>query len=171
MRYSLKGALNQAGIEEYVKKILSHYDQHGYGLWGLVLKETGELIGIAGLIDQIVDDITLFLHDLIDGNKRNLVVAPNTKMSFSISRIYAHRFFGFTNCYGTFLSDSWARDLLVQFKPVPNNVIKPLKERLRLVQKIMQLLIQLRALLIEQKMKEKAFGSVGDRECEGFINQ
>ncbi len=57
MRYSLKGALDRDGIVESVEKIVAHYDTHGYGLWGLVLKETNQLIGIAGLINQLVDDL------------------------------------------------------------------------------------------------------------------
>lgn len=56
MKYSLKGALNEEGIKEYIDKILSHYDRHGYGLWGIVQKGTDELIGIAGLIYQILED-------------------------------------------------------------------------------------------------------------------
>lgn len=56
MRYSLRGALDEEGIKEYVNKIQSHYERHGYGLWGIVQKSTDELIGIAGLIYQIVED-------------------------------------------------------------------------------------------------------------------
>jgi len=55
MRYSLKGALDREGVLESVKTIRAHYEQHGYGLWGLILKETNQLIGIAGLVNQTVD--------------------------------------------------------------------------------------------------------------------
>jgi len=56
MRYSLKGALDESGIKDYINKILSHYELYGYGLWGLVLKETREIVGIAGLISQSIED-------------------------------------------------------------------------------------------------------------------
>ena len=57
MRYSLKGPLDEVGIIEYVNRIRAHYERHGYGLWSLILKETDELIGIAGLIYQLVEDV------------------------------------------------------------------------------------------------------------------
>lgn len=36
---------------------LGHYEQHGFGLWATILRETGELIGRCGLIVQEVDGI------------------------------------------------------------------------------------------------------------------
>lgn len=57
MRYSLKGALNEEGICEQIKKNMAHYERHGYGIWCLVLKKTLEVIGVAGLIYQIVEDV------------------------------------------------------------------------------------------------------------------
>lgn len=57
MRYSLKGALDESGIAEYVNKILLHYERHNYGLWVVILRETEQVIGLAGLIYQLVDDV------------------------------------------------------------------------------------------------------------------
>lgn len=56
MKYSLKGPLNAEEIKDYVTKILSHYQRYGYGLFGVVEKESAKLIGLAGLISQTVED-------------------------------------------------------------------------------------------------------------------
>lgn len=56
MRFSLKGPLDREGIAKYVKEVLSHYEKHGYGLWALISKKNGELIGLSGLINQTLDD-------------------------------------------------------------------------------------------------------------------
>ena len=56
MRYSLKGALDEEGIREYLRTIiLDHYEKHGFGLWAVVHKEDDQLIGYAGLICQTID--------------------------------------------------------------------------------------------------------------------
>lgn len=56
MRFSLKGPLDREGIADYLKGMLSHYEKFGFGLWVLISKEKGELIGLAGLINQTLDD-------------------------------------------------------------------------------------------------------------------
>lgn len=55
-KYSLKGALDEEGIALYVKEILEHYKEYGHGLWCVTLKETGEIIGLAGLLHQVIYD-------------------------------------------------------------------------------------------------------------------
>ena len=63
---------------------------------------------------QTEEDVASFLDDLIKGNKRNLVVAPNTTLDFSINRVNPHRFYQRgTECNGSF-PDSWGRDLLLK---------------------------------------------------------
>lgn len=83
----------------------------------------------AGAVDpfdkQIQEDITLFLFDLINGNKRALKVEPGTTLNFAISRVQPHRFFGQTDCYGSYIADSFFRDQLVAYKPVPLPVPTP----------------------------------------------
>lgn len=57
MEYSLNGALDQKGILKYLKeRILVSCEKQGYGLWALIHQETGEFIGIAGLMNQIIDE-------------------------------------------------------------------------------------------------------------------
>jgi len=56
MEFSTTGVLNKKEIEEtFSKRILKHYKEYGYGLWAVILKENNQLIGFAGLINQIVD--------------------------------------------------------------------------------------------------------------------
>ncbi|MCX6991053.1 MAG: GNAT family N-acetyltransferase [Chlamydiae bacterium] len=58
MRFSLTGPMNQALAEEYFqRRILGHYQSHGFGLWALFLEDTKEFIGLAGLISQTIDGI------------------------------------------------------------------------------------------------------------------
>ena len=44
-----------AGVEEWIARNRARYAADGHGLWGMVLKATGELVGDCGLIRQEVD--------------------------------------------------------------------------------------------------------------------
>jgi [ribosomal protein S5]-alanine N-acetyltransferase len=44
--------------QNWIKKNQERYQEDGYGLWGICLKETDELIGDCGLVKQKVDDKT-----------------------------------------------------------------------------------------------------------------
>lgn len=55
MRYPLKRPLDESGVAEFIHEILSHYEKYNYGLWALFNNESGELIGLAGLIRQRID--------------------------------------------------------------------------------------------------------------------
>jgi RimJ/RimL family protein N-acetyltransferase len=46
---------DRAGVEEWIARNLRRYVEHGHGLWGMVLKASGELIGDCGLTVQSVD--------------------------------------------------------------------------------------------------------------------
>jgi ribosomal-protein-alanine N-acetyltransferase len=41
-----------------IEKHQAYYQQHGFGFWATVLRETGELIGRCGLLSQVVDGRT-----------------------------------------------------------------------------------------------------------------
>lgn len=57
MLFSLNGPMGREKAEEYLKKrILPHYDRYGYGLWALFHKEDQRIIGIAGLMQQVIDN-------------------------------------------------------------------------------------------------------------------
>lgn len=45
----LAGALSRRQSDAFVDEIERHFDVHGYGLWALELRESGELLGLTGL--------------------------------------------------------------------------------------------------------------------------
>lgn len=56
--YYSKGPPETVEIERAnLARHLDHYARYGFGLWGTVLRETGELIGRCGLLNQTVDDV------------------------------------------------------------------------------------------------------------------
>jgi RimJ/RimL family protein N-acetyltransferase len=48
---------DRAGVEEWIARNRRRYAADGHGLWALVLKSTGELIGDCGVTAQPVDDL------------------------------------------------------------------------------------------------------------------
>lgn len=51
--------LDQAGVEQWIARNRVRYSSDGHGLWAMVLKTSGELIGDCGLIRQEVDGESL----------------------------------------------------------------------------------------------------------------
>jgi [ribosomal protein S5]-alanine N-acetyltransferase len=47
--------LDRPGVEEWIARNLRRYARDGHGLWAMVLKESGDLIGDCGLTVQPVD--------------------------------------------------------------------------------------------------------------------
>jgi RimJ/RimL family protein N-acetyltransferase len=45
----LPSTLTRAESDAYIDSIEAHFDEHGYGLWALQLRDGGELIGLTGL--------------------------------------------------------------------------------------------------------------------------
>ncbi len=43
------------GVENWINKNIDRYKIYGYGLWGVVLRQTGELIGDCGVTIQNID--------------------------------------------------------------------------------------------------------------------
>jgi RimJ/RimL family protein N-acetyltransferase len=50
------GAFTAAEVEAWIAKNVSRYGIYGYGLWGVVLKENGRLIGDCGITIQNIDN-------------------------------------------------------------------------------------------------------------------
>ena len=110
-------------------------------------------MGVDAMGATIEDDISGYLDDLINGNRRGLVVAPNTKLSLSVSRIYPHRAFSQTQCYGSSLSNNWARDCVTKVTYS------------RIIQQLLSIYGNLQSLL-----NTKHLGGV-DEECTGGIEK
>lgn len=47
---------DRAGVEEWIARNQQRYAQDGHGLWAMILKSSGELIGDCGLAVQLLDD-------------------------------------------------------------------------------------------------------------------
>ena len=50
--YAYEGAFSDAEVAAWLEKQLCRYDEHGFGLWAVRLKETGEMVGQCGLTMQ-----------------------------------------------------------------------------------------------------------------------
>lgn len=50
--YAYNGAFSDAEAREWLDRQLARYDEHGFGLWAVILRETDELIGQCGLTVQ-----------------------------------------------------------------------------------------------------------------------
>jgi RimJ/RimL family protein N-acetyltransferase len=47
--------LDDAGVAAWIERNRRRYEKDGFGLWAMILKSSGELIGDCGLIRQFVD--------------------------------------------------------------------------------------------------------------------
>jgi RimJ/RimL family protein N-acetyltransferase len=54
MRY-YPAPFDRAGVEEWIARNRRRYAEYGHGLWAMILKPTGELIGDCGITAQEVD--------------------------------------------------------------------------------------------------------------------
>lgn len=50
--YAYNGAFSEEETEEWMRRQIRRYEEFGFGLWGVVLKETGEMIGQCGITMQ-----------------------------------------------------------------------------------------------------------------------
>ncbi len=48
---------DRAGVESWIERNRRRYRDHGHGLWAMVLKSSGEVIGDCGLTRQTVDGV------------------------------------------------------------------------------------------------------------------
>lgn len=50
--YAYEGAFSEEEVQNWLNRMLTRYREHGFGLWAVVLKETGGMIGQCGLTLQ-----------------------------------------------------------------------------------------------------------------------
>lgn len=50
--YAYEGAFSDAETKEWLDRQISRYQKWGFGLWAVILKENGEMIGQCGLTMQ-----------------------------------------------------------------------------------------------------------------------
>ena len=77
--YAYNGAFSDEEALAWMQKQLRRYREHGFGLWGVFLKSTGEMIGQCGITMQEynggqVPEIGYPLaHRLLYNDKQNLI--------------------------------------------------------------------------------------------------
>jgi [ribosomal protein S5]-alanine N-acetyltransferase len=49
--------LDRTGVADWIERNRRRCEKDGFGLWAMILKSSGELIGDCGLIRQIVDEV------------------------------------------------------------------------------------------------------------------
>lgn len=57
MAFSSKGALTEADTLRFIEWCIRSYQEHGYGQWALIEKQSGVLIGCCGLSHATVDGV------------------------------------------------------------------------------------------------------------------
>ena len=50
---------DDAGVQRWISWTLDNYDRYGFGLWAIILKDTGEFIGDCGITMQSINGQTL----------------------------------------------------------------------------------------------------------------
>lgn len=50
--YAYNGAFSNSEVQEWLDRQLARYEKYGFGLWAVILKESGEMIGQCGLTMQ-----------------------------------------------------------------------------------------------------------------------
>jgi len=56
MRY-YPAPYDRQGVIDWINRSRWRYTAEGHGLWGMILKSTGELVGDCGLVQQMVDGV------------------------------------------------------------------------------------------------------------------
>ncbi len=56
MRFSLNGVKTRAEAEDFLDWMLYHYQKYGFGLYAVIYKKSGELIGYCGLLLWTLDN-------------------------------------------------------------------------------------------------------------------
>lgn len=54
--YAYEHPFSDAEVKEWLDRQISRYKKYGFGLWAVILKENGKLIGQAGLTMQPIND-------------------------------------------------------------------------------------------------------------------
>lgn len=88
--YAYEGAFSDEEAQEWLDRQLSRYQKWGFGLWAVILKETGEMIGQCGLTmqpwkdEEVLEIGYLFRRPWITGSSITGVwICPMTAMWFS----------------------------------------------------------------------------------------
>jgi RimJ/RimL family protein N-acetyltransferase len=56
MKFSTRGCLSTAQTQIRIDDFINSYNQFGFGMWAVILKDTYELVGYCGLAIDCIDD-------------------------------------------------------------------------------------------------------------------
>lgn len=54
--YAYEGTFSDEEVRSWLRRQLQRYEEYGFGLWAVILKESGEFIGQCGVTMQVVED-------------------------------------------------------------------------------------------------------------------
>jgi len=57
MRFSLKGPYGRKDCGALIDKCLKMYERNNYGLYAVLIRETGQLVGYCGFFNQLIDGL------------------------------------------------------------------------------------------------------------------
>jgi len=97
--HAWEGAMSDEETREWLDRQLTRYKEDGFGLWAVVLKESGEMIGQAGILwgnieDERLPEIGYMFHRAHWGNGYAIEAARACKQ-------YAFEQLGFFEIYST----------------------------------------------------------------------
>lgn len=108
--------------------------------------------GVDTLLPHTKIDVVNFLTDLCFGRHAGLVFAPGTTVSFHPSRIWPHRHFQQTECYGDAIEDNYfSKQVELRFYPQ--------------ITMLQSLLVKLIELVKQLQAKAANMGKVDNRDC------
>ncbi len=127
-------------------------------------------ICLIGNFTKFVDDVTEkqtntlkeMLYALATGRAEQfgIKIKPGTEVALSWQRIYPHRFFGQTECYGNGIPDNWARGL----------VEPKIREEISAISMAIQKLwVMLQDLIKEQEFKKNSLGDISGFSCNEMV--
>ena len=74
--YAYAHAFSDEEAREWLDRQLERYRQYGFGLWAVILKETGEFIGQCGLTMQIVRADRCWRWDIYSAKSSGITDTP-----------------------------------------------------------------------------------------------
>ena len=54
--YAYEGAFSDEEVQNWLDKQINSYKKYGFGLWAIILKENGEMVGQCGILMQSYKD-------------------------------------------------------------------------------------------------------------------
>lgn len=90
-----EGAFDEAMVQAWLQRMLDRYRDHGFGMWAVVLRETGEVIGQCGLtVQRILDEDVIevgYLFNRAHWHRGYAVEAAAASRDYAFERLGAAR--------------------------------------------------------------------------------